>query len=312
MKKLNLFLILTLVFAMFAVSGVALAEDYRFVIVPKVVHPWFDLVNEGAQAQADLLAEQTGDNFEIDYRAPSKGQVTLQNDILEQAAATRPDGIAVDLLDAAGNRAVLETIVEMGIPVVIFDSESPEGMNLTKVGNDFAEQAKIASERLVELLDEEGQVAIMQGVPTAPNHRIRYEAHKEVFAKYPNIELVAEGIDNDSIEQAQNQAASIISANPDLDGFVACDAAGPIGIGLAVQEAGKTDDITVVGLDNLNQLIELIREGVVESSSSTKPQMQGAYSVLTLWQQALGQDTPQEIDTGIEVITPENLEELGY
>lgn len=312
MKKLNLFLIVTLVVALFAFSSIALAENYRFVIVPKVVHPWFDLVNEGAQAQADLLAEQTGDTFEIDYRAPSKGQVTLQNDILEQAAATRPDGIAVDLLDAAGNRAVLESIVEMGIPVVIFDSESPEGMNLTKVGNDFAEQAKIASERLVELLNEEGQVAIMQGVPTAPNHRIRYEAHKEVFDKYPNIELVAEGIDNDSIEQAQNQAASIISAHPELDGFVACDAAGPIGIGLAVQEAGKTDDITVVGLDNLNQLIELIREGVVESSSSTKPQMQGAYSVLTLWQQALGQDTPKEIDTGIEIITPENLEELGY
>jgi len=312
LKKFTLFLVLILLVGMFAVTGAVVAKEYRFVIVPKVVHPWFDLVNDGAKEQARLLEEQTGDTFEIDYRAPSKGQVTLQNDILEQAAATRPDGIAVDLLDAAGNRAVLETIVEMGIPVVIFDSESPEDMDLTKVGNDFAEQAKIASERLVELLDEEGQVAIMQGVPTAPNHRIRYEAHKEVFNKYPGIELVAEGIDNDSIEEAQNQAASIISANPDLDGFVACDAAGPIGIGLAVQEAGKTDDITVVGLDNLNQLIELIREGVVESSSSTKPQMQGAYSILTLWQQALGQDTPKEIDTGIEVITQDNLDELGY
>ncbi|MTI61467.1 MAG: sugar ABC transporter substrate-binding protein [Firmicutes bacterium] len=294
------------------VSGVIAAKEYRFVIVPKVVHPWFDLVNDGAKEQARILEEQTGDTIVIDYRAPSKGQVTMQNDILEQAAATRPDGIAVDLLDAAGNKAVLQTIVNMGIPVVIFDSESPEGMNLTKIGNDFAQQAEIASERLVELLGGKGKVAIMQGVPTAPNHRIRYEAHKAVFEKYPGIELVAEGIDNDDIETAQNQAASIIAANPDIDGFVACDAAGPIGIGLAVKEAGKTDDITVVGLDNLNQLIELIREGVVESSSSTKPQMQGAYSILTLWQKAIGQPTPKEIDTGIDVLTLDNLEELGY
>jgi ribose transport system substrate-binding protein len=312
MKRFKLFLIVVLVVGLIGINGIAFAKEYRFVIVPKVVHPWFDLVVEGARAQAKLLEEQTGDTIIIDYRAPSRGEVVLQNNILEQAAVTRPDGIAVDLLDEAGNKVVLESIVNMGIPVVIFDSESPEGMNLTKIGNDFAEQAQIASERLVELLGGKGKVAIMQGVPTAPNHRIRYEAHKAVFDKYPGIELVAEGIDNDDIQTAQEQAAAIIAAHPDIDGFVACDAAGPIGIGLAVKEAGRAGDIQVVGLDNLNQLIELIREGVVDSSSSTKPQMQGAYSVLMLWQRALGMDTPKEIDTGIEIITKENLEELGY
>jgi len=98
-------------------------------------------------------------------------------------------------------------------------------MGLTNIGNDFAEQAKIASERLVELLKEEKpneetyQVAIMQGVPTAPNHRIRYLAHKEVFDKYTNVELVAEGIDNDSIETAQKQA-SMFKEYMDISGVI--------------------------------------------------------------------------------------------
>jgi ribose transport system substrate-binding protein len=283
-------------------------EDYRFVIIPKVVHPWFDKVDQGAKDAAELLSQQTGGEFTVDYRAPQSADVTEQNQILERAIATQPDGIAIDLLDAPANKPVLQEARDQGIEVVIFDSEPPEGMGLDKVGNDFHQQAAMAAEKLVELLDGEGQVAIMQGVPTAPNHRIRFEAHKEVFDSYPDIEIVATGIDNDSIEQAQEQANSIISAHPDLDGFVACDAAGPIGIGLAVKEAGKVGDITVVGLDDLNQLIELIREGVVHSSYSTKPMMQGHWSVMALWQLNLGQNVPDNIDTGIAVITQDDVE----
>lgn len=303
-------LVIVLIVGLLSIASAQVAaEEYRFVIIPKVVHPWFDKVNEGAKAMARLLEEQTGDKFVIDYRAPSSADVVLQNNILEQAAATRPDGITIDLLDASGNRVVLEEIIRQGIPVVIFDSEAPEDMGLTNIGNDFAEQAKIASERLVELLGGKGKVAIMQGVPTAPNHRIRYLAHKEVFDKYPDIELVAEGIDNDDIETAQKQAASILAAHPDLGGFVSCDAAGPIGVGLAIKEAGKAGKVLSVGLDDLNQLLDLIKEGVVESSSSTKPNMQGAWSVIALWMKALDQPTPKTIDTGIKIITQESLAE---
>ena len=129
--------------------------------------------------------------------------------------------------------------MEQGIKVSVFDSVPPEGMALTAIGNDFCEQAEIASERLVKLLNEEGEVAIMMGVPSAPNHAIRAECHKKVFEKYPKIKLVATGIDNDDIETAQKQAAAIMQANPNLKGWVACDAAGPIGVAQAITEAGK-------------------------------------------------------------------------
>jgi ABC-type sugar transport system substrate-binding protein len=73
------------------------------------------------------------------------------------------------LLDPAGDRAPLEDAVGQEIPVTIFDSVAPEGMELTSIGNDFCEQVSIASRRLIELLgDECGEVAIMMGVPAAP------------------------------------------------------------------------------------------------------------------------------------------------
>ncbi|MBS1180951.1 MAG: periplasmic binding and sugar binding domain of LacI family protein [Proteobacteria bacterium] len=288
--------------------GLIKKDSFRFVIVPKVVHPWFDLVNDGAKHAAAVIEAQTGAKVTIEYSAPQQADVVQQNQILESTIATRPDGIAIDLLDPSGNRAPLEEAVEQGIQVSVFDSVPPEGMALTAIGNDFCEQAEIASERLVKLLNEEGEVAIMMGVPSAPNHAIRAECHKKVFEKYPKIKLVATGIDNDDIETAQKQAAAIMQANPNLKGWVACDAAGPIGVAQAITEAGKAGKITLVGLDNLPEMLQAIRDGVADSSSSTKPQMQGYWAVMTMWQKALGVETPKTIDTGIAVLTKDNID----
>lgn len=148
------------------------------------------------------------------------------------------------------------------------------------------------------------EVAIMLGVPTAPNHMIRARCHEETLKLYPKITIVAKGIDNDEIEIAREQAAAIMQAHPNLKGWVACDAPGPIGIGQAIKEAGKVGKVVYVGSDDLPQMIELIKIGVADSSASTKPRMQGGYwSVIALWQATLGVKMPKRIDTGIAIIT---------
>lgn len=305
-----------LALAAFALPTVAIAQDapgttkkdsYRFVIVPKVVHPWFDKVNDGAQQAAAALKAQTGANVEIVYSAPQSADVVQQNQIIDSALATRTDGLALDLLDPSGNRASLEEAQGQKIPLVLFDSVPPEGMAITHIGSDFCEQAKIAARRLVEVLGGEGEVAIMMGVPTAPNHSIRADCHRQVFAEHPGIKVVAEGIDNDSIETAQQQAAAIMQANPNLKGWVASDAAGPIGIGQAIVEAGKQGKVTLVGLDNLPEMLDMIRNGVADSSSASQPELQGYWSVMVLWAQATGAPVPGYIDTGNAFLTKENV-----
>jgi len=288
-------------------EGTTKKDAYRFVVVPKVVHPWFDKVNEGAQAAAAAIKAQTGSNVEVIYSAPQAADVVQQNQIIDGALATQPDGLALDLLDPSGNRASLEEAQNQKIPLVIFDSVPPEGMAIPYIGSDFCEQAKIAARRLVEVLGGEGEVAIMQGVPTAPNHSIRAECHRQVFAEHPGIKVVAEGIDNDSIETAQQQAAAIMQANPNLKGWVASDAAGPIGIGQAIVEAGKQGKVTLVGLDNLPEMLDMIRDGVADSSSASQPELQGYWSVMLLWAQATGAKVPGYLDTGNAFLTKENV-----
>jgi ribose transport system substrate-binding protein len=50
-------------------------------------------------------------------------------------------------------------------------------------------------------------------------------------------------------------------------------------------------------------MIDLIREGVADSSASTKPRTQGYWAVISMWQAKMGALMPKSIDTGIGVIT---------
>ena len=282
-------------------------KTLRFVIIPKVAHPWFEEVHKGAQTQAELLSRELGTEIVVDYRPPSVCDVVKQTALLDDAAAGHPAGIAVDPVDAVGNMAAIRRIRDQGIPVVLFDSPSPDA-SITGIGNNFAQQGIIAAERLVELLGQTGKVAVMQGFPTAPNHRERFEAQMAVLKKYPGITVVDGGIDNDEIETARQQALSVLASHPDLQGYLCCDASGPIGIAAAIKEAGKVGKVKVVSMDGIKPILDAIKEGIIDSSSATIPKMQGSMALLMLWQASLGIQLPQTVDTGIDVITQENVD----
>ncbi len=289
-------------------GGAAAGGDLTFVIIPKAVHEWFDAVNQGAEAQAKALSEQLGVNVKVDYRAPSSADVTEQNTILEQAAATKPTGIAIDPVDYEGSKAVIEEIRGMGIPVMLFDAVV-EGSGLSSVGNNFYEQAQMEAEKLAELLGGKGKVAVMHGVTTAATHIERYEGHMDTLKKYPDIEIIDGGASSDDVQTAQQQAAAVIAANPDLNGYLCVDGAAPIGISAAIEEANKQGQITFVGAENLAQILQYIKNGTMICSYSTMPQMQGSMTVLMLWQMSIGQDIPSFVDTGILYIDKDNVDE---
>jgi ribose transport system substrate-binding protein len=284
-----------------ATPATASPHPLRFVVITKVGHPWYDVVRGGAEAAAAMIQRQSGVATTIDYQAPAQAEVTAQAELLAAAIRSRPTGITIDLLDATRLQPLLEQARRQGIAVNVFDSEPPAGLPLTSIGNDFCQQARIASERLVQLLGGQGEVAIMQGVPTAPNHAIRVRCHREVFAQHAGIRVVATPMDNDNIAIAEQQALATMRAHPQLRGWVVADAGGGIGIGRAIQALDRTGRVKVVALDDLPEQLQLIRSGVVDSSAATKPRAQGYWAVVNLWQQQLGAPPIDHIDTGIVV-----------
>ena len=286
-----------------------MAKALRFIIVPKVAnHPWFNEIHKGAQAQANLLSQELGIDILVESIAAATCNVAEQNAILDQVLELKPIGIALDPVDSLSHITAIKRIRAAGIPVVVFDSSS-EDASLTSIGNNFEEQGEIAAERLAKLIEYAGKIAVMQGFPLAPNHKARYKSQLAVLSKYPEISIVDGGIDNDDIETAHQQCAAVLESHPDLKGYLCCDASGPIGIASAIKQAGKIGQIKVVGMDGIKPILHAIKEGIIESTASTKPQMQGSMSILLLWQASLGIQIPQAIDTGIDVITQDNVDQ---
>jgi ribose transport system substrate-binding protein len=282
-------------------------SNLRFVIVPKCAHPWADEVHRGALAQASLLSGQLGIGVAVEFLAPPVAGLDEQDSVLRRAVATGPDGIAVDPVEPVARMPAVAEIRERGIPLVLFDSPSPEP-GVTSVGNDFARQGVIAAERLVGLIGGAGKVAVMRGFPSAPNHRERYDAQVAVLQEHPGISIVDGGSDNDDIGTAEHEAAAVLARHPDLSGYLCCDAAGPVGIAAAVRKAGRAGKVVVVGMDSIRPILEAVKEGILESSAATIPTMQGSMAVLMLWQASLGVPIPQRIDTGIDLVTAENVD----
>ena len=267
-------------------------DALRFVFVPKVAHPWYDEVRHGAHTQAEAMASALLRPIVIEFASPSEATASAQQAVVEALLADAPEGIAIDPVERVADMPALGQAAEMGIPVVVFASPSPEP-GVTGVGNDFAEQGEIAARRLATLLNGQGEVAIMRGVPHAPNHQQRYAAQVAVLAEYPGITVVDGGADHDDIALAQTEAAAVLDAHPNLRGYLACDASGPIGIAEAIKSADRVGKVQAVGMDSIAPIAAAVAEGVLESSVATIPRMQGAMAVLMLWQANLGQPMPR-------------------
>lgn len=287
----------------------AAEKKLRFVFIPKVVHPWYDTVIEGAKEFATFISKCGDQEVIIDYIAPPEADVVLHNNTIERAIATKPDGLAVAILDAATNAPLLKTAMKQGIFTIIYDSVPPEeGMKITAVGCDYVEQGAQMAAELAKIMEFKGKVGILIGAPTAPNHQLRVEGVKQVFAKYPDMKIVAEGVDNDSIEEAQKAAAAIIAAHPEINGMIGVNAAAPIGIGIAIREAGKKDKIKFVGEEDLPEMLKLVEEGIASSTSVQRTRQIGWASALCLWLGVNGRMVPENINTGTFLVYPNELE----
>jgi ribose transport system substrate-binding protein len=308
-KKIAIcFVILGIVLSLSGDLWAAEKKKLRFVFIPKVVHPWYDTVITGAKEFAAFITKCGDQEIVIDYIAPPQADVVVHNNYIERAIATKPDGLAVAILDAATNAPLLKTAMQQGIYTIIYDSVPPEGMKITAVGCDYIEQGAQMAEELAKTMNFKGKVGILIGAPTAPNHQLRVEGVKQVFKKYPGMEIVAEGVDNDSIEEAQKAAAAIISGNPEITGMIGVNAAAPIGIGIAISEAGKKGIIKFVGEEDLPEMIKLLSEGVASATSVQRTKQIGWSSALCLWLGVNGRMVPDKINTGTFLVFPNEIE----
>jgi len=284
----NLFLI---AFLLAAMLGLSRAQEFNqvnlvkpidkkltFIFIPKLIHPWYDEVENGIKFAIEEY-RQVGIDIDYIWDAPPQADIDVHNRRIETDIGRRPDGLAVSCLDPATNIALIDEAIANGLHVITFDTFCDPKYPF--VGHKQDEQdGRDLARFLGEKLDGKGKVGILSGSLTAPNHVARVAGFKDEIANYyPNMQIVFEQPENDNLETAVTLTENALQAHPDMAAIFGANAAAVVGAARTVQSAGKTGKILVVGEGTLPETIPLITDEVVTGVKSQRQWEIGYWSI---------------------------------
>lgn len=279
-------------------------EPLTFVFVPKVIHPWYDVVAEGANFAVEELAKR-GVQVEVIWDQPPQADVVDQNQRIEANIGRKPDGLAVACLDQATNVQLLKEAVDAGVNIVTFNSFCDDAFPF--IGpKSSVEDGYDLGVYLSEQLGGKGKIAVLSGSLTATDHVQRIQGFKEALSKYPDMEIVFEQPDDDILEKAVELTESVLSAHPDLDGIFASNASNPIGAARAVQNAGKAGKVKIVGMDDLPEAVDFVCSGVIDALKAQRQWDMGYWAVIYMAAMNENHTYPMFHNTGSRLLTKED------
>lgn len=278
-----------------------------YIFLPKGLdNPYWDNCRKGMEAKAAEL----GVNAE--FIGPEKSDATLQVGVIESVIARKPAAIAISPNDPATVNELIAKATAEGIKVITWDADAPDSERILYIGTDNYNAGATAAEELSKVLNGEGQVAILNGALTALNAQQRTNGFKDWMAKNaPGIEIVDDQPTNDDANTSASVAEAILQAHPDLAGFYGVTGNGVPGAGVAVKGANKCGEVHIVGFDVVPQGIELMKSGCVDALISQRPYGMTAQALEVMIDLVNGKTYDTEnIDTGVEVVYPDGLEEF--
>jgi simple sugar transport system substrate-binding protein len=227
---------------------------------------------------------------------------------IKAAIATNPDGLAVELSDAAAITPVIEEAQKQGIPVVVFNEGMEEALELdlgilTAVGsNEF-----LAGEQAGERMSEAGLTNILCVNPVAGSIATekRCEGLKAGFTGTTE-DLVTDIGDPTSSQQRMSAA---LRSNPDIDGLITMWAEGSDLALTAVEELNSS--VKVATFDLSPTALKNVGDGKVLFAIDQQPYLQGYLPVQILVQHhEFGVNPIGMVTTGPQFVTEENAQEV--
>ena len=281
-----------------------ITEPLTFVFVPKVIHPWYDVVAEGAQYAVEELAKQ-GIEVEVIWDQPPQADVADQNQRIEANIGRAPDGLAVACLDQATNVQLLEEAKEADLNVITFNSFCSEDFPFVGQRESYQDGHDLGM-YLAEHLGGTGEVGILSGSLTATDHVERIKGFKDALAQFPDMQIVFEQPDNDILEEAVTLTENALQAHPNIKGLFGSNASNPIGAARAVANAGMAGQVAIVGMDDLPEAVDFVCDGTITALKAQRQWDIGYWAVRYMVAMNENHTIPMDHNTGSRFITQEN------
>lgn len=279
MKKFKLLtaaaLSVTLAVPLALTSMSAAAERYVLVSHAPDSDSWWNTVKNGIA----LAGKQM--DVEVEYRNPPTGDLADMARIIQQASASRPDGIITTLADFHMLSGPIRNAVDQGINVIIMNSGTPEQARevgaLMFVGQPEYDAGFAA-----------GQRAKGDGIKSfvCVNHAISNTLMTERcngFADGLGIKIGNSMLDSgQDPAEIKNRVLAYLSANPKTDAILTTGPTSADPTILALQENGLAGDIYFGTFDLGDNIVKAIKSGIIQWGIDQQPFLQAYLPVVIL------------------------------
>jgi ribose transport system substrate-binding protein len=271
------------------------------VVVKAVTSDYWKLVGAGVDdaMKKDPMIEATftGPNEETDI----EGEIRM----VEAAISAKVDAIAVAPSQADQLQPTLQKAVDAGIPVILIDTNIPTfEAKSAFVGTDNKLGGTMAGEFIAKKLAAGDEVAIIRGAAGDPVHNLREEGAKEALEK-AGIKVVAVQPADSDRAKGQSVAENLLTAHPNLKAIYATNDEMALGALNAAKAAGKT--LVIVGFDASPNALDSIAAGELSGSVAQFPGKIGELGTLTAAAVARGEKVDAFVNTGVDVVSSENI-----
>lgn len=283
--------------------------------IPKALNnPVFELGRDGALAKATELTNQGPYEVEVLYVGSVASDMAEQASVMEDMIAQEVDAIGVSCNDPDGCIDPINAAVEAGIEVMTWDSDAPDSERFTYLGVSNYDGGAAAADLLVRAMGEEGEVAILTGVPGAFNLEERIRGFRDVIeADYPGIEIVTTVACDDDINKGVQVVEETMQAYPELDGwfFVGLWPLFAERGSMPLWEEAAAGDLVTVAFDTLPVELEYMQDGLLDGLVGQKYWGWGYDTVQMIYDKIVeGAEYEDWTDSGMDIVTPRNVDAM--
>jgi ribose transport system substrate-binding protein len=290
-------------------------ETLTIAWIPKALdNPVFELGRLGAVQRAAELSQNGPVEVEILYVGSVTSDPAEQVRIIEDTITRKVDAIAISCNDPTACIYPINQAVEAGIPVMTWDADSPGSRRFAYLGLDNYQAGIAAADLLVTAMGQQGEVAILTGVPGAYNLEERIRGFKDGIVYFPEIEIVTTVYCDDDINLGVQLVEETMQVYPHLNGWfftglwplMADRGSMPLWENAVLEGSAKT-----VAFDTLPVELELLRDDYLSGLVGQKYWSWGYDTVQIVYDHLInGQAYPTFISSGMDIVTSNNVESM--
>jgi ribose transport system substrate-binding protein len=257
-------------------------------------NPFFKVIGDSLTAEAKKLGYAT-------LVVSGDKDVARQSNQVKDFIVKKCVAIVLSPCDSKAIGPVIQEANAAGIPVLTVDIpyRGGEGKVLTQITTDNEGGGREAAAAMIEALGAAGgQVAILHlkqaesCVLRVQGFRAIIDAHNAKGAR--KIDIVTELESGGAKDLGYKAAEDALQAHPALRGIFAINDPAALGARAALEKAGKTDQVIIIGFDGQPEGKQAIKEGKIYADPIQFPDVMGVEIAKAIAAYSKGDDVPAQ------------------